>query len=113
MSRLKITPEMYATIPAMVEAGMTREEIAVKFGVKPESLAVMCSKARISLRRGGRLLPREASEVPKRCVVTLSERAGEGIREKAKAMGISDLKLAKNLLEVIVNDNLYDAVLDL
>ena len=53
----RITDEMYARIPALLEQGMTKAEIAAMFGVTLGSLGVCCSRRGISLRKGG---PRSA-----------------------------------------------------
>ena len=34
------------------------------------------------------------------------------LRQRAKAIGVSEARLARDLLEVIAQDDLYDAVLD-
>jgi hypothetical protein len=48
----RITDEMYARIPALLEQGMTQTEIAAIYGVKLGSLKVFCSQRGISLRKG-------------------------------------------------------------
>ena len=53
MKPLQITDETYAGIPALLEQGMTKTEIANMFGVKLSTLAVLCSRRVISLRKGG------------------------------------------------------------
>ena len=54
----RITDEMYARIPALLEQGMCKAEIAAMYGVTLGTLAVFCSQRGISLRKGG---PRKRS----------------------------------------------------
>jgi hypothetical protein len=49
----RITDEAYARIPALLEQGMTKVEIAAMYRVTLGSLKVFCSHRGISLRRGG------------------------------------------------------------
>ena len=60
---------MFARIPALLLEGMTKDEIAAKYGVTPGTLVVLCSERGISLRRGGSLPKR--SNLPKRTNLTL------------------------------------------
>ena len=53
MKKPRITDEMYATIPGLIAQRLTHFEIAAQFGVKPNSLKVLCSQRGISLRKGG------------------------------------------------------------
>jgi hypothetical protein len=93
---------------------------------------VRCSQAQISLR-----VPREVKVVPllrlvpapeqpksptqKRsyayafalpATLQLSRVAMSRLRQHAEALGVNEAQLASNLLEVIAQDDLYDAVLD-
>ena len=51
MKPSRITDEMYARIPALLEQGTPKEAIAAMFGVTLGTLAVLCSKRGISLRK--------------------------------------------------------------
>ena len=42
----------------------------------------------------------------------MSDTALDRFRKRAAAIGVSEAKLASDLLEVIAQDDLYDAVLD-
>jgi hypothetical protein len=64
MKKSRITDEMYATIPGLIAQGLTHFEIAAQFGVKPNSLKVLCSQRGISLRKGGRRLPSTTLSLP-------------------------------------------------
>jgi len=105
----KLTPELLATIPALLEQGLRKPEIAERFGCTPGTLQVICSLAKISLRPGG---PRPRKSKPIEPPFFISHKAMLGFRERAAAMGCSETKLARDLLEMIARDNLYDAVLD-
>ena len=103
----RITDEMYARIPALLEQGMTTADIAAMYGVKLGSLKVMCSKRGISLRKGG------ARPKRYRLLPPLSKDALRSLREATRAMGKdSTERLVGDLLERIASDNLYRAVLD-
>jgi hypothetical protein len=124
MSRSRITDDMFARIPALLLEGMTNAEIAAIYGVTPGTLVVRCSQRGISLRRVGTLLERtklpKRSKLPKRTNLTLpdeplplSDGVLKSLSEAARAMGKgSTARLASDLLEKIVNDGLYKAVLD-
>jgi hypothetical protein len=124
--RLRIlTKEVLTSIPVLVHQGMDAEAIAARLGCKVSTLKVRCSQAGISLR-----VPKEAKVVPlvslvppakppksKRCfalptTLQLSRVAMSRLHQRAEAMGVNEAKLATDLLEVIAQDDLYDAVLD-
>jgi hypothetical protein len=89
-----------ADIPAMIADGMGAAAIAEKFGCNLGTLKVRCSQAGISLR------------TTKDCRLTISPAIMMGLREYANAKGCTEVKLAIDLLKVIAQDKLYDAVLD-
>ena len=110
--KTRLTPDKYDSIPALLDQGLNKVAIAEQFGVKPGTLIVQCSRRGISLSRRG----------PKgrRCTLTLPEAPLElsdvtlvRLREKARTLGTDAVKLARDLLETIVADELYNAVLDL
>jgi transposase-like protein len=103
---------MYAEIPALIEQGRTKVEIAERFGVTPSTLAVQCSRRGISLSKSGPRGRRRTLTLPE-APLDLSDVVMVGLREKARAMGTDAVKLARDLLEAIVADDLYAAVLDL
>ena len=126
--RLRIlTKEVLASIPVLVQQGMDAEAIAAHLGCKVSTLRVRCSQAEISLR-----VPQEVKVVPlvpvakppkppkqKRCFAfavpttrQLSKVAMSRLRQRAEAMGMTEAALVTTLLEVIAQDDLYDAVLD-
>jgi hypothetical protein len=119
MKKPRITDEMYATIPGLIAQGLTHFEIAAQFGVKPNSLKVLCSQRGISLRKPR--VPRTTLRKPRLPRTTLSlpdeplplgADALRSLREAARLMGRPAARLASDLLEKIASDSLYMAVLD-
>ena len=103
----RITDEMYARIPALLDQGMITADIAAMYGVKLGTLKVVCSKRGISLRKGGPRPRRTRSTLP------LSDGVLKSLSEAARAMGKdSTARLVSDLLEKIASDGLYKAVLD-
>jgi hypothetical protein len=125
-----LTKDVMAGIPVLVQQGLNAEAIAARLGCTAGTLKVRCSQAQISLR-----LPKEVKVVPlvplapaptppkptqsKRCfafavptTLQLSRVAMSRLRQRAKATGISEAELVTTLIEVIAQDDLYDAVLD-
>jgi hypothetical protein len=111
--RAIMTQEMYDAIPGLIAAGVSKIEIAQRYGMTPSSLVVQCSRRGISLSKHGcgrlparslRLLP----EVP----LDLEQPVLGKLREKARHLGTNEVELIKQLLRTIVFDDLYDAVLD-
>jgi hypothetical protein len=100
---------MYARIPALLEHGMTKTEIAAMCGVKLGTLVVFCSRRGISLRKR---VPRTKLVLPDE-PLPLSNDVLKSLREAARLMGKSSTaRLVSDLLEKIVSDDLYKAVLD-
>jgi hypothetical protein len=108
----------------LVQQGLNAEAIAARLGCTVGTLKVRCSQAQISLR-----VPKEVKVVPlvsdpkppqsKRCfafalpsTLQLSRVAMSRLRQRAEAIGVNEAQLASVLLEVIAQDDLYDAVLD-
>ena len=111
MRKSRITDGMYATIPGLIAQGHSRFEIAARFGVKPNSLAVLCSQRGISLRKGGSRLPRTSLSLRDE-PLQLGDDVLRSLREAARLMGRPPARLASDLLEKIASDSLYMAVLD-
>jgi hypothetical protein len=99
----KLTDEIFALIPGLIEQGLSKAEIAARYDVTPATLQVLCCKRGISLRRGG---PRM------KLSLGLSDAALCALRIAAKARGMNETRLARDLLEAIAKDDLYKAVLD-
>jgi hypothetical protein len=98
---------MFARIPALLLEGTTKAEIAAMYGVTLSTLAVLCSRRGISLRKAG--------PQPKRTnlLLALSDGVLKSLREATRAMGKdSTTRLINDLLSKIASDGLYQAVLD-
>ena len=104
--RAILTPQVLAGIPALIEQGLRKADIAERLGCKASTLQVHCSGAGISLRGLKRMQPCTGGQL------SLSQVAWAGVRARAAAMRCSETQLASDLLETIARDNLYDAVLD-
>ena len=125
-----LTKDVMAGIPVLVQQGLNTEAIAARLGCNVGTLKVRCSQAGISLR-----VPKEVKVVPlvplvpapqppkppkqKRSyafalptTLQLSRVAMSRLRQHAEAIGVNEAQLASDLLEVIAQDDLYDAVLD-
>ena len=125
-----LTKDVMAGIPVLVQQGLNAEAIAARLGCTAGTLKVRCSQAQISLR-----VPKEVKVVPlvplapvpttpkssqsKRCfafavptTLQLSRVAMSRLRQRANAMGVTEAALVTTLLEMIAQDDLYDAVLD-
>ena len=109
--KLRLTQEKYDRIPALVQQGLNKFEIAQLFGVTPSTLQVQCSRRGISLRRGGPLGRKRNLSLPD-AQLELGEPILAALRAKARAMGTDAARLVRDLLETIVEDDLYAAVLD-
>ena len=130
MRPMILTKVVLASIPALVEQGLNKEAIAARLGCKVATLKVRCSQAQISLR-----VPKEVKVVPlvplvpaptppkpprsKRCfafavptTLQLSRVAMARLRHRAEAIGMTEAELVTKLLEIIAQDDLFDAVLD-
>jgi hypothetical protein len=108
----QLNDEHYAAIPELIAQGKRKSDIAQMFGVKPATLQVLCCKRGISLRPGGPLQPRRNLSLAPGAVLALSEETLRALRMTARKMGLDDVELASSLLEAIVRDNLFQAVLD-
>ena len=124
-----LTKDVMAGIPVLVQQGLNTAAIAARLGCTVGTLKVRCSQQCISLR-----VPKQAKVVPlvplvpalpakspqpKRCfafaiptTLQISRVAMSGLRQRAEAIGVNEAQLASDLLEVIAQDDLYDAVLD-
>ena len=116
-----LTKDVMAGIPVLVQQGLNTEAIAARLGCTAGTLKVRCSQAGISLR-----VPKEVKVVPmvplvpaptppkqmRSYVFALSRIALSRLRQRAGATGMAEAALVRNLIEVIAQDDLFDAVLD-
>jgi hypothetical protein len=101
-----LTQKVLSGIPALVEQGLRKGDIAERLGCKESTLQVRCSMAGISLRGPKRLKLGDGISL------TLSRETIASLSVRAAADGYSEAQLASDLLETIARDRLYDAVLD-
>ena len=121
------TKDLMAGIPVLVQQGLNAEAIAARLGCTVGTLKVRCSQARSACAypkrsrwcRGatGASAPKPPKQkrsyafaVP--TTLQLSRVAMSRLRQRAEAIGVNEAQLASDLLEVIAQDDLYDAVLD-
>jgi hypothetical protein len=124
MRQMILTKAVLASVPALVEQGLNKEAIAARLGCKVATLKVRCSQAQITLR-----VPKEVEVVPlvpalkspkqKRSyafavptTLQLSKVAMSRLRQRAETTGMTEAEFVTKLLEVIAQDDLFDAVLD-
>src|SRR4051794_8778182 len=125
-----LTKDVMAGVPELVQKGLSTQAIAARLGCTVGTLKVRCSQKGISLR-----VPKELKVVPltplvpgpkppkpsqpQRCfafavptTLQLSRVAMARLRQRAEATGLTEAELVTTLIEVIAQDDLYDAVLD-
>jgi hypothetical protein len=100
------TPEVITEISNLVARGFSAAE---PIGCTLSSLRVTCSRHGISLRRSKSAAERRLQG---RLAVELFGDTAALLQREAEKRGISSAKFAASLLETIVRDNLYDAVID-
>lgn len=101
-----LTQHMFTkVIPQMLQEGLRVEEIAARLGCKVGTLKVRCSQEGVSLRAGG-------SPSERYNIIRLDRSTMMMLQERAAATGKSRTSIARELLETIARDDLYDAVLD-
>jgi hypothetical protein len=96
----------------MVAQGMGAAEIAKKIGCTLGTLRVKCSQSGISLRRWTPSAGAQKENISNRLVFSLSDKIAVRFQQQADERGMTVADFAEALLEVIVRDNLYDAVID-
>jgi hypothetical protein len=102
---------IYLEITRLVDQGLSAAEIADRVGCSLGTLRVKCSQYGISLRRQPSGARTETSP-HFRLSIPLSHGTALRLQKHAKRERTSSAKLAAELLETIVRDDLYGAVLD-
>lgn len=107
------SPSVLSQISSFVTQGLSAVEIADKIGCSLGTLRVKCSQHGISLRRccdksGAKLEPKPHTRI----VIHLPRGAAVQLNQQAQNHGTTGSRLAAALLEAVVQDNLYDAVID-
>jgi hypothetical protein len=111
MPKTIFTPEIFAEISNLVAQGFDTAEIAAKIGCTMGSLRVRCSQKGVRLRLP-KSKPVAKSKPRERLTLRLSENIALRLEQQAHKRGKTRKEFAIALLEAIVRDNLYDAVLD-
>jgi hypothetical protein len=109
MARI-FTPQVFSEIRNLVAQGWSAAEIAERIGCTLNSLRVKCSQQGICLRRQSKLASTEGPNG--QLTIKLSGNTAVLLQQQAGKQGISGTRFATVLLEAIVRDNLYDAVID-
>jgi hypothetical protein len=110
MSRkLILTKAVLASIPELVASGLSRSEIAERLGCKLSTLKVRCSQERIRLPRRRRG-PRKPPAKTERIRIAISTDAVELFDSTAEAKGMTAIAFVSRLLELVVRDNLVNAI---
>jgi hypothetical protein len=104
------TLQVFNEISKLVAQGLSAAEIADRIGCTLNSLRVKCSQQGICLRRQSKLASEGRPQG--RLTVKLSGDTAVRLQQQAEKQGISGPRFAAALLEAIVRDNLYDAVID-
>ena len=104
------SPLVFSQIRSFVAQGLSATEIADRIGCKLGTLRVKCSQRGISLRQGSATTSR--SQFHKRLTISLPENVTLDLQKQADKEEVSEADLVLALLDAIVRDNLYDAVID-
>jgi len=105
MRKSKANP---ALIRIFVDQGLSDSEIASKMGWTVGTLRVRCSQLKISLRR----VTKKKTCRSLTATVALPRSVIDQLHQYAASLGVTEVELAANLLRQIIDDNLYEAVLD-
>ena len=108
--RFSFTDAVFSQIESLVAQGLSAPEIAKEIGCKLGSLRVRCSQRGLSLR-GVTGSTRSTRDVF-RLMISLPGESASHLERHAKKRGMSKAALAALLLNAIVRDNLFDAVID-
>lgn len=108
----RFSPVVLSQIAGHVQQGMSAAEIAEKIGCKVGTLRVRCSQHGISLRRRNGSLAKMKHESRVRLTILLFEATADALERRGRKSGMSRSKFAATLIEHIVRDDLYAAVID-
>ena len=106
------TPQVFSRISSLLDQGLGAPEIADQIGCKLGSLRVRCSQQGISLRRHSKFMLASERRPRGHLTIRLYGSAALRLQQQALKRGKSGSRFAAALLEAIVQDNLYDAVID-
>jgi hypothetical protein len=103
--------DVVAKIRKLVGQGLKPEEIAHDLGCTLGTLRVKCSHHQISLRRHSAAAARSTAG-HMRVTIRVSGEVARRLVRQSREKGMSPPKFVARLIETIVQDNLYDAVID-
>ena len=106
-----LTSAVLAQVPGWVQQGRAADEIAARLGCTVGTLRVKCSQNGISLRRGDHA-QRQASENHSKMSIALPTSIMAVLDARARGQGVTSRRLAATLIKTIVDDDLFEAVLD-
>jgi hypothetical protein len=112
MPRQVFTPSALKTVRRLAMEGKTTAEIARAIGSTPASVRVKCFELNIALRTRGR--PRKdknRTEGKATLAIYLKPKERTALAAKAHSMQLSTADLAGELLNAVIGDDIYDAVL--
>jgi hypothetical protein len=101
-----LTKAALASIPELVASGLSRNEIAERLGCKHSTLKVRCCQKRIRLPRHRR------GPLPAKTKIMISTDTVALFDSTADTKGMTANAFVSGLLELIVRDNLINAILD-
>ena len=104
-----LTDEKFAMIPQLMAEGLSKLQIAERFGCTVNTLQVKCSHRGISLRP---LALKRNRPLKYQKLIQLDPDVIRMYDDTAEAKGLTTKELVNNLLTVIAKDGLIDAVLD-
>jgi hypothetical protein len=106
--RALFSPAVFAQIAKMVDGGFKPSQIAATIGCTLGTLRVRCSQCGVSLRR----YTAESIGSRTKLMIKLPPEIALRLQLEAQKQRISPTKLATILIETIVQDELYGAVID-
>jgi hypothetical protein len=106
-----LTSAVLAQVPGWLQKGRTADEIAASVGCTVGTLRVKCSQKGISLRRGA-LAQRQSPKNHPKLSISLPIPIIAVLEARASGQGVTSRKLVATLIKTIVNDDLFEAVLD-
>jgi hypothetical protein len=108
----KFSPAVLSQIASFVQQGLSPTVIAERIGCKVGTLRVRCSQHGISLRRQNGSPAKTKRESRVRLTILLFEATAEALERRGRKSGMSRTRFAATLIEHIVRDDLYAAVID-
>jgi hypothetical protein len=108
----KFSPAVLSRIAGLIQQGTSPQDVAEGIGCKLGTLRVRCSQHGISLRRRNDPLAKMKHKSLVRLTIVLLQATADALQRRGRKSGMSRTKLAATLIEHIVHDDLYAAVID-